>query len=47
MDRRRFGKAMEKAMGDGWKMWKHCGKCGEMWKKCGKMWRNVDKMWKM
>ena len=27
--RRRFGKAMEKAMGDGWKMWKHCEKCGK------------------
>ena len=46
MDRRRFGKAMEKTMGDGWKMWKHCEKCGKMWKTCGKMWENVEQMWK-
>jgi len=48
---------MEKAMGDGWKMWKHCEKCGKnvencgkMWQKCGKLWENVENcgnMWKI
>ena len=40
--RRRFGKAMEKAMGDGWKMWKHCEKCGKNVENCGKMWKTVE-----
>lgn len=47
------GKAMEKAVGDGWKMWekkwkmwkKTVGKCGKHVETCEKMLENVGKYW--